>query len=256
MFKEDKQFNLIPQNYRDFLWEWHEVIILEEIIDDLDLTEIIQSYSNFSRWTTAYHPRVLLKVLFYGYMSQTFSSRKLEKKLRSDLGFMYLSWNNQPNFRTINKFRKDKWEMLEWIFIQIVLQAKELGLISFGTVSLDGTKIYANASKDKNNSIEWLDKKISKLFDQADTIDRLEDKEFWGEEDEIPTELKTKEGRLKKKQEIAAKKKKLEDKKEEVNKEIQAKQDEWIFQTRINDTDRDSRLMMMKKKDWWNGYNP
>ena len=192
MFKQDNQFNLIPRNYRSFLWEWHEVIIFEEIINELDLTEMINSYSNFSRWTSAYHPRMLLKVLFYWYMNQTFSSRKLAKKLRSDLAFMYLAWNNQPNFRTINKFKKDKWEMLEWIFIQIVLKSKELWLISFWTVSLDWTKIYANASKNKNNDLEWLKKKISKLFDEANKIDELEDKEYWDNEDEIPENLKTK----------------------------------------------------------------
>jgi transposase len=256
MFKQDKQFNLIPQNYRSFLWESHEVIIFEEIINELDLTELIASYSNFSRWTSAYHPRMLLKVLFYWYMNQTFSSRKLAKKLKSDLAFMYLAWNNKPNFRTINGFRKNKGEMLEWIFIQIVLKAKELWLISFWTASLDGTKVYANASKNKNNDLEWLDKKISKLFDEADKIDKLEDNQYGDNQDQIPEELKTKEGREKKKKEIAEKKKKLEDKKLEVTKEIQAKKDNWINQTRINDTDKDSRLMMMKRKDWWNGYNP
>lgn len=169
---------------------------------------------------------------------------------------MYIAWNNQPNFRTINKFRKNKWEMLEWIFVQIVFKAKELWLISFWTVSLDWTKIYANASKNKNNDLEWLDKKISKLFEQAEEIDRIEDKEYWDDEDKIPEELKTKEWRDKKKKEIAEKKKKLEEKKEEVKKEIQAKKDDWINQTRINDTDKDSRLMQMKRKDWWNWYNP
>lgn len=109
----------------------------------------------------------------------------------------------------------------------------------------------------KNNSIESLDKKIKWFFDQADEIDLLEDEEFWEEnENEIPEELKTKEGRDKKRKEIEEKRKKIEDKKEEVKKEIQAKKDEWIHQIRINDTDKDSRLMMMKKKDWWNGYNP
>ncbi len=223
MFKQDNQFNLIPQNYKSFLWESHEVIIFEEIINELDLTEIIESYSNFSRWTSAYHPRMLLKVLFYWYMNQTFSSRKLARKLRSDLAFMYLAWNNKPNFRTINKFRKNKWEMLEWIFIQIVLKAKELWLINFWTVSLDWTKIYANASKNKNNDLESLDKKISKLFDEADKINKLEDQEYWDNEDEIPEELKTKAGRDKKKKEIAEKKKKLEEKKKMLKRKFKIK---------------------------------
>lgn len=257
MFKACNQINLIPQNYKEFLWEWHEVIILEEIINELDLTEIIVSYSNNLRWTPAYNPRMLLKVLFYWYMNQTFSSRKLAKKLKSDLAFMYLAWNNQPDFRTINNFRKNKWWMLENIFVQIVLKAKDLWLIKFWITSADWTKIYANASKNKNNDIESLDKKISKLFEEADKIDKLEDKEFWKDnEDEIPEELKTKEWRDKKRKEIEEKKKKLEEKKEEVKIEIAYKKEAWINQERINETDKDSRLMMMKRKDWWNGYNP
>lgn len=257
MFKNCNQFNLIPQDYKEFLWEWHEVIILEEIINELDLTEIIASYSNSLRWTPAYHPRMLLKVLFYWYMNQTFSSRKLAKKLKSDLAFMYLAWNNQADFRTINNFRKNKGWMLEWLFVQIVLKAKELWLISFWITSADWTKIYANASKNKNNDIESLDKKISKLFEEADKIDKLEDKEFWEDnENEIPEELRTKEWRDKKRKEIEEKKKKLEEKKEIVKKEIESKKEAWIKQERINETDNDSRLMMMKKKDWWNWYNP
>lgn len=257
MFKNCNQFNLIPQDYKEFLWEWHEVIILEEIINELDITEIIASYSNSLRWTSAYHPRMLLKILFYWYMNQTFSSRKLAKKLKSDLAFMYLAWNNQADFRTINNFRKNKWWMLEWLFVQIVLKAKELWLISFWITSADWTKIYANASKNKNNDIESLDKKISKLFEEADKIDKLEDIEFWEDkENEIPEELKTKEWRDKKRKEIEEKKKKLEEKKEIVKIEIKAKKEAWINQERINETDVDSRLMMMKKKDWWNGYNP
>lgn len=256
MFKVCNQFWLIPQNYKEYLWEWHEAIILEEIINELNLTEIINSYSNQSRWTTAYNPRMLLKILFYGYMNQTFSSRKIARKLRSDLAFMYLSWNNKPDFRTINGFRKNKWEMLEWIFVQIVLKAQELWLITIWTVNLDGTKIYANASKYKNNDIEKLEKKIENMFKEAEKIDRMEDEEYWDKEDEIPEELKTKEWREKKRKEIEEKKKKLEEKKELVKKEIEKKKKEWIEQTKINETDKDSRLMKMKRKDWWNWYNP
>ena len=185
MFKIDNQLNFIPQNYKDFLWEWHEAVILDEIINELDITEIIRSYSNFSRWTSAYHPRVFLKILFYGYMNQTFSSRKLSRKLKSDLAFMYLAWNNQPNFRTINKFRTDKWKMLEWIFFQIVSKAKTLWLISFWTMSLDGTKVYANASITKTQDIEWIDKRISQFFEEARKIDELEDTQYWDNEDII-----------------------------------------------------------------------
>ena len=256
MFKASSQISLLPQNYKDFLWEWHEAVILDEIVNELDLSELIGSYNNSRRWSSAYHPTMLLKVLFYWYMNQTFSSRKLAKKLKSDLWFMYLGWNNTPDFRTINMFRKQKWEMLEGLFVQIVLKAQELWLISFWTVSLDWTKVYANASKYNNSNLEWLDKKISKLFDEAEEIDRLEDNQYWDNEDHIPDELKTKAWREKKKQEIAKKQKELSGKKETVQQEIDVKKDGWINQTSINSTDKDSRLMQMKRKDWWNGYNP
>jgi len=181
MFQESNpnQNFLLPPSFRDFLWESHEAVILNEIINELNIEELNKQYSQSWSGRLAYNPKMLLKVLFYGYMNQTFSSRKLANRLKSDLGFMYISGNNQPDFRTINRFRKEKWFFLENIFTQIVFKAKDLWLISFWTVSLDWTKIYANASKLKNYTIEWLDKKIKNLFDQADEIDELEDEQYW-----------------------------------------------------------------------------
>ncbi|MDD5769336.1 MAG: IS1182 family transposase [Candidatus Gracilibacteria bacterium] len=237
----------------------HEAIILSEIIEKLNLEKLLKQYNKnlVGNGRPAYNPKMLLKILFYGYMNQTFSSRKLASKVKSDLGFMYLTGNNKPDFRTINRFRKEKGNILEDIFVQIVMKAKKLGLIQFGTVSLDGTKIYANASKNKNYEIAGLDKKIKSFFDEADEIDKLEDKEF-GEENEnhIPEELKTKEGRDKKRKEIEEKRQKAEERKEIIKNEINEKQKAGIKQERINLTDKDSRLVLMKRKDWGNGYNP
>jgi transposase len=154
MFKEynQEQAFLLPPSFREYLWEWHEAIILSEIIEELNLEKLLKEYNKNIAWNgrPAYNPKMLLKVLFYWYMNQTFSSRKLANKVKSDLWFMYISWNNKPDFRTINRFRKEKWNTLEDIFVQIVLKAKSLWLIKFWIVSLDWTKIYANASKSKN----------------------------------------------------------------------------------------------------------
>lgn len=251
------QTYLLPQNFKEFLWEWHQALILSELVDELDLEDLLNEYTDESRWRPAYHPRMMLKVLFYWYMNQTFSSRKLANKLMSDLWFMFIAWNNKPDFRTINRFRKEKGKILENIFVQVVLKAKELWMIQFWTVSLDWTKIYANASKDKSYTIEKLETKIGKLFDEAERIDEIEDS-LHGEGDwsDIPEELRTKKGRAKRKKEIEAKKDALQIKKEAVNKWIDRKEEQWIKQERINLTDQDSRLMMMKKKDWGVGYNP
>lgn len=260
MFKtyDQAQNFLIPPSFLDFLGEWHEAIVLSEIIDALDFKTLLSSYSNSERGTTAYHPVMLVKVLFYGYMNRVFSSRKLAAKTKTDFAFMFLAACNQPDFRTISRFRKEKGGLLAWVFVQIVQKAQELWLISFGVVSIDGTKVYADASKNRNYDLATLEKQMKKLLEEAEDIDAIDDKK-WGEDDDgsgVPPELRTREGREKKRQEIEAKSKKLEDKNEMVQKEIENKQKEGIAMKRINATDPDSRLMQMKRKDWWNGYNP
>jgi transposase len=248
---------LLPPDFRQFLGEWHESIILSELIDELDIKSLIQEYHKEWKWRPAFHPGMLLKVLFYGYMNQTFSSRKIASKLHSDLWFMYIAWNNKPDFRTINRFRKEKWWILEDIFIQIVLKAKDLWLVKFWTVSLDWTKIYANASNENNYEIERLDKKIHQLFNEAAIIDEIEDKDYWDSDgSEIPESLKTKEWRDAKRKEIEEKRKQAEWIKSNIEKEIKIKKDQWVNQKRINTTDKDARLMLMKRKDRWTWYNP
>lgn len=257
-YSQDQNF-LLPPSFQDFLWEEHEAVILSEIIDVLDHSELLSSYATYKevKGRPAYHPVMMLKILFYAYMNQTFSSRNIAKKCKSDIAFMYLSGNQQPNFRSINRFRKERGKLLEGFFIQIVLQAHALWLITFWTVSLDGTKIYANASKQHCYDRERIEKQMKLLFDQAEEIDALEDAEFWEENlDHLPEELRTKEGREKKRKEIAEKEKKIQEKKQRLEKEIQKKQEQWISQKRINFTDSDARLIQMKRKDWGVGYSP
>lgn len=254
---DQKKSFLLPPNYKEFLGEWHEAVLLSELVEELNIDSLVEQYVQEWKWRPAFHPRMLLKVLFYGYMNQSFSSRKLAQKLTSDLGFMYIAWNNKPDFRTINRFRKEKWEVLEDIFVQIVLKAKELWLIKFGTVSLDGTKIYASASNSKNYDIEQIEKRIKSMFDEAWMIDEIEDEEY-GEWDGsmVPEELKTKEWRDKRRREIADRQGELESRKATVSEEIMRKAEEGIKQKRINMTDKDARLMQMKRKDWGTWYNP
>lgn len=257
-YNQDQNF-LLPPDLHSFLWDTHEAVILSEIINGLNHSELLESYATHKevKGRPAYNPVMMLKVLFYSYMNQTFSSRKIAKKCNSDIAFMYLSWNNTPNFRSINRFRKEKWDFLEWLFVQVIFQAQELWFISFWSVSLDGTKVYANASKNKCYDAAKLERQMKSLFDQADEIDHLEDEEFWEDNlDHIPKELRTKEGRDKKRKELEEKKQDTKKKQEKLTQEIQKKKDQWISQTRINATDPDSRLMKMKRKDWWVWYNP
>lgn len=221
---------LLPPSYETFLGESHEAVVLAEFIDSLNLASLEAGYGNEHGGSSAYHPVMLLTVLLYGYMNGAFSSRKIAKRLRQDLAYMYLTGNSTPDFRTLARFRKEKGEYLATAFKEVVTKARELGFISFGTVSLDGTKIYANASKAKNETSDELEENIRSIMDEAERIDDAEDKLYGDKEDEEPAELKTKEGRAKKKRELEKKR-------------------------TVNATDPDARLMKMKRGDFANGYN-
>lgn len=237
---------LLPPSYGDFLGESHEAVVLSEFMREIDTSRLEQSYHNQYGGRSAYHPEMLLTILVYAYMNGTFSSRKIAKRLRQDLAFMYLAGNTTPDFRTLSRFRKEKGLYLEDIFANIVRKAHELGLVSFGICSLDGTKIYANASREKNVDRDALQKKIRGFIAEAELIDAKEDALYGDEEDDGDPALKTKAGREKRKQEL---------KEKQATEEAKLLKIEHAPNTRVNTTDPDSRLMRMKRKDFANGYN-
>lgn len=240
------QVFLLPPSFRDFLGERHEAVILDEFIRELDTLPLEQSYHNERGGSSAYHPALLLAVLIYGYMNGIFSSRKIAKQLSQNLAFMYLAGNTKPDFRTLARFRKEKGNYLEAIMAQVVLKARELGLVSFGTCSLDGTKIRASASKDKNYSKDELEKNIRAMLKEAERIDDKED-ELYGKDNEDANDprLKTKAGRIRRKKEIRTNLKKTEDKLAKLGERKSG-----------NITDPDARLMKMKRgAGYANAYN-
>ena len=252
-----KQFNrdqglLLPPTYDHFLGESHEALVLAEFIDKLDHSALEASCGNEHGGSSAYHPVMLLTVLIYGYMNGTFSSRKIAKALHQDLAFMYLSGNNIPDFRTLARFRKVKGAYLELVFKQVVERARELGFVTFGTVSLDGTKIYASAGKSRNETMDGLKEKISDLVKEAERIDAMEDEQYGDREDEVDPELKTKEGRAKKRLELEQERQKAEVKKMTIAGHPAAIKN---GKTKVNTTDLHARFMKMKRGDFANGYN-
>lgn len=248
-YNQNQSF-LLPPSYSDFLGESHEAIILNEFIDELDTSDLEESYSNQSGGRSAYHPVMLLKILIYGYMSGIFSSRKIAGKLKQDLAFMYLAGNNTPDFRTIARFRKEKGEYLESIFIQVVNKADSLGFVSFGTCSLDGTKLYANASKENNYTTSKLEEIIQGYIKQAKEIDELEDKLYGDSENNLDSDLKTKAGRKKRKEKLREKQQRTQNK---LNKILKKSANNKAIST--NTTDPGSKYMRMKRHDSANGYN-
>jgi hypothetical protein len=150
---------------------------------------------------------MMVKILLYGYATGTFSSRKLAKKLYEDVALRFLAGENFPAHRTIAEFRQRHLAAFRKLFVQVVRIAKEVGLVKLGTVAIDGTKVKASASKHKAMSYgrmkteeERLQAEIEDLTSRASQTDVQEDALYGAENsgDEIPEELKRREGRLKK----------------------------------------------------------
>jgi transposase len=244
-FKKDppelNQRVLFPTNVFDLLPEGHECFVYEGIFKQLDTSSVEQKYS--VRGQNAYHPRLIIAILIYAYSYGIFSSRQIEKKCREDLGFMYISHMNCPNFRVLSDFRKENYEFFKNCFKQTVLLAKELGLVSLGHVSIDGSKFKADTSKHKAMSYDRLKAKeeelirqIEELTDQANRCDEGEDREYGDKRgDELPDELRIKKTRLAK---IKAAKEALEKREQELNsgQEIEGKK-------QISFADKEARIM-------------
>jgi len=122
-----------------------------EIVEQLDLREITKAYRG--RGSAAYHPAMMLSLLFYGYATGTFSSRRLERATYDSVAFRFITANQHPDHDSIAQFRKRFLPQLRAQFVQILVIAREMGVLKVGKVSLDGTKVQANASK--HHALSW-----------------------------------------------------------------------------------------------------
>jgi len=205
-FKKDPQdYNqrkLLAQNVFDLLPEDDDCFVYEDIFSQIDTSTLEKKYSMAGQH--AYHPRLITAILIYAYSQGIFSSRKIETRCKKDLSFMYISHLNCPNFRVLSDFRKDNWQFFKSCFVQSVAIAKNLGMVSLGHVSLDGSKFYANTSKYKaasykrlNENYKKLEKEIEKLLKKADNTDRDEDRIYHnGTGYSSPEDIKIKKDRL------------------------------------------------------------
>ncbi|OIO58950.1 MAG: hypothetical protein AUJ82_07290 [Verrucomicrobia bacterium CG1_02_43_26] len=198
---QPQQFMLFFSNPKDILGQDHLCFVVDDIVEHLDLSALTNKQGTVG--APCYDYRLLIKVLFYGYATGTFSSRKIMKSAQENIAYIYLTRQQAPNFRTISDFRKNHQSILEDSFISIVKAAKEIGLIKLGTVSLDSTKIRANASSRKSFTQEELKeqkKRIRDTISEAIKTDEAEDK-LYGEDktgDELPEDIKDQKKRLEK----------------------------------------------------------
>jgi transposase len=196
---------------------------VSDTVDALDLSAFYERYEGDGRRNQPFDPRMMVKLLVYGYATGTFSSRKIAAKLQEDVAFRVLSAGNCPAHRTIAEFRQRHLSEFESLFIQVVRMAGELGLIKLGTIAVDGSKVKANASKRKAMSYgrmvqeeKRLKREIRAILQRAQKTDVREDVEFGPDfrGDELPEELARRQSRL---QQIQAAKKRLEARQEEAD---------------------------------------
>lgn len=143
---------LLPPSVQEWLPEAHLARYVASVVESLDLSEIERAYAG--RGSAAYHPAMLLSLLIYGYATGAFSSRKIERATYDSLAFRYLACNLHPDHDTLATFRRRFGAQFEAAFVQVLQVAHDNQLSSFGTVSLDGTKIHANASRHSALSYE------------------------------------------------------------------------------------------------------
>jgi transposase len=174
---------LFPPNLSELIDSNHPVRTVSEVIDGLDISNLIEHYKPGG--TSAYHPKMLLKVLVYGYLCNIYSSRKLEQALKENVHFMWLSAMNRPDHNTLNRFRSEKLKgELKDIFAQIVLYLENEGLVSLQTVFTDGTKIEANANrytfvwgKSIKNNKERIETQLEELWNYTQQVAKEEMKD-------------------------------------------------------------------------------
>ena len=143
---QQHQLLLLPPSLEELIPEDHAVRVLNQVIDGLDITILEKRYEGGG--TSSYHPRMLLKILIYGYLNNTYSSRKIEEAVCNNIQFMWLAGMQRPDHNTINRFRGKRLKgILKPIFGQIVELLVEAGLISLEKGYIDGTKIEADANK-------------------------------------------------------------------------------------------------------------
>jgi len=172
----------------------HLARFIVELISQLDLSPIYQQYSE--EGAPPYAPELLLGLIVYGYATGVFSSRKIERATHESIPFRFIAGNMQPDHDTVANFRKQFLGEIQALFVQVLLVAQEMGYLSLGNISLDGSKIHADASKSKAVSYKrllameaHLQAQVGELFALAETADSavpegmvVEDEIAWREE--------------------------------------------------------------------------
>ena len=269
-FKEynQDQLQLLPQDLESQIAKDHLAKLISYSVDKMDLSFIEQTYSNDGQH--AYDPRMLLKVLTYAYALGLHGSRRIADRLKEDLVFMWLSGRNTPDFRTISDFRKEKLNNFENIFEQVLSTCFAIGIARVGKVSIDGSKMLANASKNKTvyrinlkKRRELIHQKVAEIMKEVERAEEEEER-LYGNATPHRTGIDFTDPKILEK--ITQSVKKIEQQRKRLEKKkaiLMAKESDINRKERLmrkdrnsfSPTDKDSTAMMMKEGYIAPGYN-
>lgn len=242
---------LLPLSLLEAVDPRDPVHAVRRVVSGLDLSAIHDAYRRHERGRPPFHPQAMVGLLLYGACRGIYASRRLEAACRSDVAFMYLLGNARPDFHTIATFRRRFQAELVGLFAQVLELCRAAGLVRLGHVSLDGTKLRANASKHKAMSYGRMlsrerryEDEIRGWFAEAEREDTEDDEEHGPDDDgySLPPELATVERRLAAIQEAKAR---LESEaREKAEREGRDPEAATVpDRAQANFTDRDSRIM-------------
>lgn len=240
-----QQTLLLPTDLREIIPKDHICYLIEDVVDQSD-------FSNFDKevegpGNPSYHPRVQLKIIINGICEGVTSTRKLENLTYENIIFRYLAENLNPDFHTIAMFRKENRSLIKRCFLQTIEIAKQLNMVNFNKLYLDGIKVKANASKSKSftkEEIDFLSGFVDKHLKEMDKVDEEEDKKYGDSngQPKIPDHLTS---RRKLREKIKQILKGIDKAKKQLKKAKAKIKQEKV--DKVNFTDMDSKLMKMKK---------
>lgn len=277
IFKEylGNQTSLFPENILDRIALNHPVRLVNEVVDNLDITPIIENYKGGG--ASSFHPRMMIKVLFYSYLCNTYSCRKIEKALHENINFIWISGGSTPDFRTINYFRGKRLQgQIKTLFAEVVRLLQELNYVSLDVQYIDGTKIESASNKytfvwrgsvEKNKA--KLEQKIQSVLQDIDNQIKEDSKTI--NKEELPQTIDSK--TLKEK--LSVLNSRLKEPCKSTQKQLAKLQEEHLprlekYETQLeilgernsySKTDTDATFMRMKEDHMKNGqlkpaYNP
>jgi transposase len=223
------QIFLLPLSFHKWLPEDHLAQFIATVMDELDLAAFYAVHQGDGRGQSAYDPRMMTRLLLYGYAVGVTSSRRIERATYDDLAFRYLAANQHPDHSAIAAFRQERMPMLADLFLQVLRLCEKTGLVKLGNVAIDGTKILANASTRRSVPYEKLKEReaywkkvVADLLAAAEQTDTQEDLQYGPGQpaDPLPPDLADAQRRL---ETIRRAKAKVEQEAQEELEELQRK---------------------------------